>query len=556
MSWTPVDFSCVRYSPVEGTHYFYDPAYPTSIQFLLSGRWEPWDIGWVRYRVQDPDIRRVAEEAETRLVQDPNSRYTPWPEPPPPGPPPGPINGPLPLQGHDVHPDGTQPHDYSPSPDFDPALDPELQQPPGHRVAPSGGPNVAYTSPYGQQEQQQPARPNLQEVPTVPVAPVQPGAPNGQHPTPHIAQPPPQNYTQPPQGQPVHIAPSVESVVSRTRETKILLSIDGDGIRGLSSLLVIESLVNAVCVKIGHRLDPHQIFDLTGGSSLGGVIAILLSRLRMQAHRAREAYKQIAKEVFANKREFFISLDPHVPKTNTTSEALEKEIKTVIKQELGNEDELLFDGREDSGDVFIISTHIEIGTNKPAVLRSYQTRRITGPDLSSTPLPITTALLATVKAPHYMPPQPGVTQRLVIAPGLVDHGTAKNNPVRDTLYECRKLFRYANDMMIIVSVGSGLGLNRETEIAEMANAVEERSNEASLLGSKFETENRALMERQWMRYFRFNVDGLENVPLEEWRCEEAVREATSAYLARPEVGERFYRCVDAISALMLGAQGR
>ena len=48
MSWTLVDFSCVRYSPVEGTHYFHDPAYPSSIQFLLSGRWEPWDVSYVK----------------------------------------------------------------------------------------------------------------------------------------------------------------------------------------------------------------------------------------------------------------------------------------------------------------------------------------------------------------------------------------------------------------------------------------------------------------------------------------------------------------------------
>ena len=140
-------------------------------------------------------------------------------------------------------------------------------------------------------------------------------------------------------------------LLSRRRETKILLSIDGDGIRGLSALLVIESLVNAICVKVGQRLDPHQIFDLTGGSSLGGVIAILLCRLRMQAHRAREAYRQIARQVYLNKRDWFISLDPHVQKPNVDGMPLETEIKTIIQQELGNENELLLDRREDSGDV-------------------------------------------------------------------------------------------------------------------------------------------------------------------------------------------------------------
>lgn len=142
-----------------------------------------------------------------------------------------------------------------------------------------------------------------------------------------------------------------QAILSRTRETKILLSIDGDGIRGLSALLLVESLVNAICVKLGQRLDCHQIFDLTGGSSLGGVIAIMLCRLRMQAHRAREAYKQIARQVYANKIDYFRYLDPHATIRRVDDGALEREVKNVVQQELGNPDEILLDGRSDSGDV-------------------------------------------------------------------------------------------------------------------------------------------------------------------------------------------------------------
>jgi hypothetical protein len=162
-----------------------------------------------------------------------------------------------------------------------------------------------------------------------------------------------QPQAQVPQGPPLQPATANPRgvVLSRNRETKILLSLDGDGIRGLSMLLVVESLVNAICVKIGQRLDPHQIFDLTGGSSLGGAIAIMLCRLQMQAHRAREAYKQIARQVYLNKKDYFVSLDPHVPTPYVDGLVLENEIKAVIVEELGNEDELLFDGREDSGDV-------------------------------------------------------------------------------------------------------------------------------------------------------------------------------------------------------------
>jgi hypothetical protein len=63
------------------------------------------------------------------------------------------------------------------------------------------------------------------------------------------------------------------------------------------------------------------------------------------------------------------------------------------------------------------------------------------------------------------------------------------------------------------------------------------------------------MHRGWMQYFRFNVP-LDDVPLDEAAHEDEVKEKTLAYLARPEVGLRFYACVDAITALLLGPPGR
>jgi hypothetical protein len=170
-------------------------------------------------------------------------------------------------------------------------------------------------------------------------------------------------------------------------------------------------------------------------------------------------------------------------------------------------------------------------------------------------MPIWQAIKATCVAPRYTQVE-GVTQRLVHAEGLVDHGTSKNNPVRDILYECRKLFRYANDMMIIVSVGTGVGHDQKNELSEMVSSVEDRNTEAKFWGDKFEADHMALMERGWMKFFRFNVTGLEDVPLEEWRHEDLIKEKTSSYLAQPEVGERFYACVDAITALLLSPQGR
>jgi len=62
-----------------------------------------------------------------------------------------------------------------------------------------------------------------------------------------------------------------------------ILSLDGGGVRGLSCLLILRELME----EIGRREKsketpfPHQYFDLIGGTSTGGLIAIMLGRLRM-----------------------------------------------------------------------------------------------------------------------------------------------------------------------------------------------------------------------------------------------------------------------------------
>jgi hypothetical protein len=159
----------------------------------------------------------------------------------------------------------------------------------------------------------------------------------------------------PPQHLPQHVAPqeagSPDIVISRNRETKILLSLDGDGVRGLSQALLVESLVNAVCSKIGGHAYPYQIFDLIGGSSMGGILGLMLGRLRMQAHRAREAYRIVAKEVFLNKRDFFTSVDPLAPPVTHDGQNVENVLKVIVTKELGNQDAVFYDARDDSADV-------------------------------------------------------------------------------------------------------------------------------------------------------------------------------------------------------------
>lgn len=62
-----------------------------------------------------------------------------------------------------------------------------------------------------------------------------------------------------------------------------ILSLDGGGVRGLSSLLVLRQIMEEIQRQTDAQETPRpcDYFDLIGGTSTGGLIAIMLGRLRM-----------------------------------------------------------------------------------------------------------------------------------------------------------------------------------------------------------------------------------------------------------------------------------
>ncbi|KAJ7872434.1 hypothetical protein B0H13DRAFT_2553410 [Mycena leptocephala] len=81
-----------------------------------------------------------------------------------------------------------------------------------------------------------------------------------------------------------------------------LLSLDGGGIRGLSMLIILEDLMWKLKVAEDLPDVPHpcNYFDLIGGTSTGGLIALMLGRLRMSVKDAVKAYGELSKEVFSD----------------------------------------------------------------------------------------------------------------------------------------------------------------------------------------------------------------------------------------------------------------
>lgn len=82
-----------------------------------------------------------------------------------------------------------------------------------------------------------------------------------------------------------------------------LLALDGGGVKGVLSLIVLKEVMKRVQERKGLKEEcrPADFFDLAAGTSTGGIIGIMLFRLRMTASEAIEQYDVIAKEVFSPK---------------------------------------------------------------------------------------------------------------------------------------------------------------------------------------------------------------------------------------------------------------
>jgi Patatin-like phospholipase len=74
-----------------------------------------------------------------------------------------------------------------------------------------------------------------------------------------------------------------------------ILSLDGGGVRGLSSLVILREIMEEVQrqAKLKETPRPCEYFDLIGGTSTGGLIAIMLGRLKMVQFQVSQGFNCI-----------------------------------------------------------------------------------------------------------------------------------------------------------------------------------------------------------------------------------------------------------------------
>ncbi|OAQ99127.1 hypothetical protein LLEC1_03559 [Akanthomyces lecanii] len=265
-------------------------------------------------------------------------------------------------------------------------------------------------------------------------------------------------------------------------------------------------------------LEPWQYFDLIGGTSTGGIIALMLGRLRMGVEECIQEYAKLGEIVFS---------DRHGPPSEAMFDAtkFEEAIKSVIRKKLGKESE-----------------------NAPLMNPLGEDCCKTTANLfheSRSSVAIWQAARATSAAPTFFKP---LQLSLPYSTSWIDAGMKYNNPSKALRAEAGKIWgneygqlSFNQDISIFLSLGTGFASIARLEATTLHQrisrkfqvplaAVEVMKN---IVSDTESTHVDLANELDHHIYHRFNVaQGLQNVQLFEHEKIEAIKIDTTNYLAQ------------------------
>ncbi|KAL1843209.1 hypothetical protein VTJ49DRAFT_2760 [Mycothermus thermophilus] len=331
-----------------------------------------------------------------------------------------------------------------------------------------------------------------------------------------------------------------------------VLCLDGGGVRGLSSLYILERLLYQMKPENDpkKRLKPCDVFDVIVGTSTGGLIAIMLGVLEMDIQSCIEAYTTLAQDIFTPRARTKLGgafAHKLMGSATFSAQKLEDGIRKVIRENCshmstGNraapEDmPMLGSGRKCK--VFVCTV---LENRASYRIRNYQSR--TEPGL---PMTITQACRATTAAPTFFDPL-----RLGNMTTLRDGALGNNNPIMELMQELQTEFGYRDtDIACIVSIGTGVSQTEflRDDLVSVAKACAKIATDTQATESRFRGIYATPGRHLHGRYFRFEVEqGLQQVGMEEWRVMRNIWSFTTAYLNSPVRRDLLARCAALLSS--------
>ncbi|EME81543.1 uncharacterized protein MYCFIDRAFT_155708 [Pseudocercospora fijiensis CIRAD86] len=384
-----------------------------------------------------------------------------------------------------------------------------------------------------------------------------------------------------------------------------ILSLDGGGIRGYSMLIILQELMHRTFVEMEGRAPkrheiprPCQMFDLIAGTGTGGLIAIMLGRLRLDLDTCKDVYVRMTRRVFQTNKTVF-----GVPWKGTMFKAslLEEVIREVVREHTvfddegndtlanatpmspntppnpnippiphrtlsqssrysqigmtpmsnprssmsfggrGNPNALLYDTRENRTKTAVFA--VLRGTSVINMLRSYDSRKEPAPDVNCTIWQAGRATSATQMA--FKPIQIGQSVYL-------DEGAGKYNPSAMVLDEAVCNEWPGREVGVFISIGTGkrppTSNRNQHEWWEdfLGGSMGEFAEARRKLMAKIEgcEESHKFMLREHLatrgvnpeNYFRLNVEvGVGEFGMDEWNRLADISTSTRQYIQRKDV---------------------
>ncbi|KAJ1306179.1 hypothetical protein OPQ81_010888 [Rhizoctonia solani] len=331
---------------------------------------------------------------------------------------------------------------------------------------------------------------------------------------------------------------------TETRPLRIL-SLDGGGVRGLSSLVILRELLARVEQTQGvtKPVLPADFFDLIVGTSTGGIIALMLGRLRMTLDEVLDIYLTLSKSVFRTGR---ISTAIHACATMLTDGVpsmynevkLEKYLKETISRRTKDQDAeaLLEDLSPNSCRTAVVSARSTDAT-RPILMRSYAVPHDADPEKFK----IWEAARATSAAPLYFRPMQAGVYKVPYLDGCI---SGHSNPSWLAMQESKYLWP-DRKIGLFLSLGTG----SPNVVALQAPIRRFILGFVYLAASTVQVHEMAWREfyRKYevSPYVRLSVDHeISKVRLDDPSSLDNIIAATLAYLEVVRTSEKVQRCVE------------
>jgi len=314
-----------------------------------------------------------------------------------------------------------------------------------------------------------------------------------------------------------------------------ILSLDGGGVKGLAELLITERLMRTIGDirrQNGHHDTalplPCDYFDMIVGTSTGGLIAIMLGRLRMSITDAITAFKYLCPQVFPQDRDsggLLATLKSLWGSAYFEGTTFEAAVKEFLRSKGLDPNEPLMD-LDNPCKVFVCSTRAQ--TLESVLFRSYAY-----PSTADTAYEcsIWEAARATSAAPLFFPPfriaRLGLT--------LVDGALRLNNPINEAITEAYNLEH--RGYACVVSIGTGVTDispvdGQSVKLNEIAKTCAELAINCNNVAQVFARSPYGSNLLSSGGYFRFDVDrGMDKVGLAEWTRSEDIQAYVDRYLS-------------------------